>query len=212
MPGRLAIGAYTHDDDLIAATGSDGETRVRVYRLPETLVVLGRGSDPAAELHVDNCLADRVPVLRRRGGGCAVVVDPGNVIVSVTLHLPGLAGHRLAQEGIAAWLIGGLGRIGLGNVRMAGTSDLAIGDRKISGSCVYRTRGLLFYSATLLVDPDPQAVARYLRHPPREPDYRAGRSHEAFLGSMAHLSGVSDAEDVERRLRSQLGVPEPVNF
>ena len=52
------IEPYSHDEDLIVATRGDGETRVRVYRLPATVAVLGRGSDPAVELRPENCRAD----------------------------------------------------------------------------------------------------------------------------------------------------------
>ena len=85
---------YAYDDDLISATRRDGQARVRVYRLGDTAVVLGAGSDANGELNLEACVADGVPILKRRGGGCAVVIDPGNVIVSVvTKGLP-FGGHR----------------------------------------------------------------------------------------------------------------------
>mgnify|MGYP000753667588 CR=1 FL=1 len=43
-----------------------------------------------------------------------------------------------------------------------GISDLVLGDRKVGGACIYRTRGLLFYSASLLVAP---ILGRYLDAP-----------------------------------------------
>ena len=73
---------YDLDDDLLAATGSDGRHRVRVRRYPGVAVVLGRASKPELELHLSAIEEDGVAVLRRTGGGCAVVVDPGNVLVS----------------------------------------------------------------------------------------------------------------------------------
>ena len=58
---------YAYDNDLLEAVRSDGKPRVRVYRLAGTAVVLGAGSRPEVELHLEACLADGVPVLRRRG-------------------------------------------------------------------------------------------------------------------------------------------------
>ena len=83
MP-KDALPRYDYEDDLVQAVRTDGKTRVRVYRLRDTVVVLGSGSRPELELNLDACREDRVPILRRRGGGCAVVLDPGNVIVTVT--------------------------------------------------------------------------------------------------------------------------------
>lgn len=202
--GPLDIEGFVEDDDLIAATRTDGATRMRVYRLPSPVVVLGRGSDPGVELDVDACVRDRIPVLRRRGGGCAVVIDPGNVIVSVTTAMSGLAGHRIAFERISAWLVDALARMGIPGVRREGSSDLALGDRKVAGACIYRPRDSVYYSASVLVKPDVSLVERYLRHPPREPEYRRGRSHREFMGALGVAVGVDDGAIFERRLRASL--------
>jgi lipoate-protein ligase A len=208
---HLVVSSYTADEHLIARARSSNQPQMRLCRWPETTVVLGCGSRPDVELHVDACAADRVPVVRRRGGGCAVVLDPGNLIVSVALPLPGLTGIRPAVDRITAWLIGGLESCGVAGVRREGISDLAVEDRKIGGSCVYRARDLLYYATTLLCDPALGAIERYIRHPPREPEYRRGREHRDFLGSLAALSdewnrGRIDAQGraLERILSAEL--------
>lgn len=210
--GDLVIGHYDLDEEALAATRADGVPRARVYPFPgvphrpgsnagqgasPVAVVLGRGGRPEVELHLDAIAADRVPVLRRRGGGCAVVLDPGNLIVSVALPLPGLGGIRSAFARISAWLIEALARAGVPDVQQEGISDLARGDRKIGGACIFRTQGLLYYSTTLLVAPDLEAIERYLAHPPREPAYRRGRSHREFLGRLPAMhAGTSAAREV----------------
>ena len=181
---ELAPLPYDHDDDLQAAALSDGQSQLRVVPWPEVAVVIGRGGKQPLELDTEAIAADAVPLYRRPGGGCAVVLDPGNVIVSVALPRPGIGGIKSAFAEISDWLIAGLAECGIQDVRQRGISDLAIGARKIGGSCIYRTRGLLYYSTTLLVDPDLDLVDRYLPHPPREPDYRAGRGHREFMGAL----------------------------
>ncbi len=207
---------YTYDDDLVEATRRDGRTRVRVYRLTETVVVVGSGSRPEVELNLAACEADGIPILKRRGGGCSVVLDPGNVIVSVVAAGVPFGHHRQHFDQLTAWLIEGLARIGVSGVEKAGLCDLVIGDRKVAGACLRRSRDLLCYSASLLVGPDLAKVNRYLGHPPREPEYRRGRTHEAFMGSIATLSrlGLSrgaakdlDAEWVAAQLRRVLKPP-----
>ena len=201
---KPTIERYDRDEDLIALTRERGGHHCRIYAFdaPEPVVVLGRGSRSEIELDLDACLADGVRLLGRRGGGCAVVLDAGNVVASAAYPHPGLGDiHRAMDRGVD-WLLGGLVAMGISGVYRAGISDLVRGDRKIAGTCLYRARDLAFFSATLLVDPDLDGVERYLRHPPREPDYRGGRSHRAFMGRL--VSDSSDAGALARALSAQL--------
>ncbi len=204
--GRTHIGAYTADDDLVKATGEDGQPRLRVYRPERPLVVLGRGSKPGVELDLPACLAGNVPIVRRRGGGCAVVLDPGNVVVSVTLPAEGLGKNKGHFKRISAWLIAGLERAGFPGVRQDGISDLVLNDRKIAGACIYRTTGLLFYTASVLAAPDVSLMTSYLRHPPREPSYRCGRGHESFVSSLLDSAEPEAAEELAETLRGVLSL------
>jgi len=180
-PSGLRIEPWLDDEPLIEAVRADGQARWTIRSQPTTCIVLGRGSKPEVELFLDAVLADGVPVFRRRGGGCAVLLDPGNLIVSVALPLPGIGGSKAAFARLSAWLIEALAQAGAPGVEQRGVSDLVLGDRKVGGSAIYREQGLLYYSSTLLIDPDIAGMERWLRHPPREPEYRLGRSHERFL-------------------------------
>ncbi len=196
----MKIGAWDHDDDLLASVRREGTTRIRFVPSAETAVVLGRGSDPEKELRLDELERDGVPVFRRRGGGCAVVLDRGNAIVSVVMPQPGVGGISQAFDTISTQLIEALERAGLPGVAQEGVSDLVLDDRKIGGSCIYRARDLLYYSTTLLVDPDIELSRRYLNHPPREPDYRRGRDHGAFMGSLSMMLGPDETKKLVDRL------------
>ncbi|MBW2735837.1 MAG: hypothetical protein JRH20_25915 [Deltaproteobacteria bacterium] len=199
----LEIGDYLFDDALMATARREQRAQHRVYCLQEPLVVLGRGSKVEAELDVEACLKDGVAVVRRRGGGCAVVLDPGQVVVSVALPAQGIGDNKRYLDGLSRWLIAGLEGLGSKGIEQAGISDLAQAGRKISGSCVHRSRDLLYYSATLLMDPRVELMARYLAHPPREPDYRGARSHEAFVGRL-HLPSFKTAEALQEALATKL--------
>jgi lipoate-protein ligase A len=90
-----------------------------------------------------------------------------------------------------------------------GISDLAhegpAGLRKVMGCSLYMPRDFALYLASLLVRPDYGEIARYLAHPSREPDYRAGRGHEDFLVGLDALVGRPlEAAEVSERLRSGL--------
>ena len=125
----MHIGSYTADDDMVEATKQDRQPRLRIYRPDQALVVLGRGSKPGVELDLPACLNDDVPLVRRRGGGCAVVLDPGNVVVSVTLAVEGLGRNKGHFKRISSSLISGLDRAGFAGARQNGISDLEIDDR-----------------------------------------------------------------------------------
>ena len=181
---------YDLDDPLIDGTLTDGEPRLKVYLPAKPMVVLGRGSKVEQEVNIEACEALGVPVQRRRGGGCAVLLDPGNVIVSLTLSVQGIGRNREHFDQISAWLMAALAELDLPGLTQRGISDICVGERKVGGSCIQRQRGLLYYSTTLLVTPDIPLMSRTLLHPPREPDYRAGRGHEAFVGRLDYQGGA----------------------
>ncbi|MBU0518809.1 hypothetical protein KKA00_04520 [bacterium] len=192
--GTLTIGSYDYDDHLIEEVLRTRQPRLKVYRAPLTAVVIGRGGKPDIELHLDAIARDGVPVLRRNGGGCAVVIDAGNLVVSVALPVNGIKDNRKYFDRITDWLIGKLQETGLESVQQRGISDLAIGDRKIGGSCIYRTNQYLYYSTTILLTADLSLIDRYLKHPPREPDYRYSRPHLDFVMNVGEMEGLEDRD------------------
>ncbi len=206
--GPLPTVPYDRDDPLLDSVRRDGRPRLRVYGWGQPAVVIGRGGNQERELFTTAIERDNIPLLRRIGGGCSVVLDPGNVIVAVGLPLPGIGGITRSFFAISNWMCAGLADCGIPGVRREGVSDLVLKDRKIGGSCVYRTRGLLYYSTTLLVDPDPDLANRYLRHPPREPAYRRGRRHDEFMGALKpefwNQSSASLIQDLKTRLEPSL--------
>ena len=195
---------WDHDDDLIGAVRDGADARVRVRRCRRVEVVVGRGGKTPVEVDTAAVEADGAPLLRRRGGGCAVVLDPGNLVVSLAAPLEGVGGVTSAFAACTRWLCRGLEAAGVPGVRGDGVSDLVLDDRKVGGSCIYRTRGLVYYSTTLLIAPDLDLVERYLPHPPREPEYRRGRRHRDFMGALP----LGDPEDAAARLGAILaGMP-----
>jgi lipoate-protein ligase A len=166
-------------------------------------VVIGRGGRQALELDRAAIAADGVPLYRRPGGGCAVVLDAGNLTAALGLPLDGVGGITRAFGAISRWLIAGLEACGAPGVVQEGTSDMVLGGRKVGGSCIWRTRGLVYYATTLLVAPDLDLVERWLPHPPREPLYRGGRKHRDFMGRLAG-TGAAEPTEMAANLESRL--------
>jgi len=143
------------------------------------------------------CRADGVPVLRRSSGGGTVLLGAGCLLYTLILdaeHAPELAGIRSSYAYILARVAAALPE---GNgVEPAGISDLAAAGRKFSGNAQQRKRRFLLHHGTLLYAFDLSRVERYLRPPPRQPEYRAGRDHAAFLRNLE-----TPRDEIERRLR-----------
>lgn len=174
-----------------AEAGRVGDNSGEVLRLwepTEPFVVLGRSSRVAEEVDQAECERRRIPILRRSSGGAAIVAGPGCLMYAVVLsiernpHLQAIdQAHRHVLETLAAAL-----RPLVGDVAWRGTSDLACGDRseiKFSGNSLRWKQSHLLYHGTILYDFPLATIAACLKSPPRQPEYRRGRSHAAFVGN-----------------------------
>jgi len=150
------------------------------------LAVLGRSSQAAQEVDLEACRRDGVPVLRRSSGGATILTGPGCLMYALVLSYecrPALRSVDLAHHLVLDTLVAALRPLAP-KVRCRGVSDLALGDWKFSGNSVRCRRRHLLYHGTLLYGFPLPLVEQYLRMPPRQPDYRAGRDHRAFLANL----------------------------
>ena len=160
-----------------------GHPVLRFWESARLFVVLGRGSRLTDEVDRATCEGDGIPILRRVSGGGTVLQGPGCLSYALVLPLnwhPDLANirstNRFILERIAAALHGWEPA-----TRFCGISDLAIDGMKISGNAQRRTRNALLFHGTILHGMSADLVARYLKHPSRQPDYRSDRPHQTFL-------------------------------
>jgi len=160
---------------------------------------LGRSGIVARDVNEAACGADGVPILRRISGGGAVLLGPGCVNYSLFLSLekhPELRDVRASYRHILSWLIRTLGVPGL---EIRGLSDLALAGKKVSGNAQRRGSKAMLHHGTLVYGLDPALVERYLKEPARQPDYRRGRTHREFLGSLPLSAG-----EIAKRLESAI--------
>ena len=181
---KSKIMPFAFDDGLIEQASASETPVAHIYPFGFPAVVAGRGSVIENEIYLDNVHTDRIPIYRRKGGGCSVFLDPGNVIVSIAFPAKGFGGIQALFNLSSDWMIQKFERSGLTGIYQDGISDIVKENRKIGGSCFYRAKGIAYYSAAILVTPDLGAMDRYLAHPPREPVYRGNRSHKAFVSGL----------------------------
>lgn len=169
-----------------AEAAGDGQEVLRLWEPAAPLVVVGRSSQVDAEVHAAACRELVIPVLRRPSGGAAVVLGPGCLMYAIVLNRrrrDGLGAidrvHRFVLGRLAAAL-----EPSVPGVRCQGTSDLALDGRKFSGNSVRMRRHHLLYHGTLLYDFPLDLIDRCLAMPPRQPAYRDGRPHAAFVTNL----------------------------
>lgn len=159
---------------------------LRLWESPTRAVVLGRSSPLDGEVDVAECRRRGVEVLRRTSGGAAVVLGPGCLMYSVVLSYhrrPELRAVDLAHRYVLGRVAAAV-RALVPNVAQRGTSDLAWGDQKFSGNSLRCRREAMLYHGTLLYDFPLDLIADVLRTAPRQPEYRAGRDHRAFVANL----------------------------
>lgn len=155
-----------------------------VWEPAKTRVIVGRGGRLEEEVRSENCLIDNVPVIRRRTGGGTVVLSPGMLVFSLACKVEKELEIREYARLINCRIIEFLENSLKADYRQNGISDLCIGDRKIMGSGMYRRRNIIFFQASILVDPDLTLMERYLKPPPKQPDYRNKRKHADFVTTL----------------------------
>lgn len=162
--------------------------------IPETVcVVLGNANQAHVECHLDACQRDKIPVLKRAGGGGAVVLHPGCLIISLGVWVNHYYRNQEFFHSINSAVIECLQKHSSDSQIFSqnGLSDITLNGRKVAGTSLFRSRNFLLYQASLLVDLNLPLIERYLAHPSREPEYRQGKSHRDFLTSWSeHVSHV----------------------
>lgn len=178
-----------------ARRGETVRETLRFWESPRPVVVVGSTGRLAEEVHVENCLREGIPVLRRSSGGGTVLAGPGCLFYSLILSLdqrPELSDIHASYRAILTRIAKCLRIEGTAH---RGISDVAIEERKISGNAQRRKSRVLLHHGTILYASDLQQMEKFLKTPPRQPDYRAGRTHTEFTVNL-RLS----AEEIKQRL------------
>jgi len=147
-------------------------------------IVLGASNNATDALFTENVTTDRVLVLKRPSGGQTVVLSPQTIVLAATMTDVSNVKPKEFFNKINGLIIKSIEADGVTGLTLSGISDIAIDGKKILGSSMYKRKDTLFYHAVLNFAVPASLIERYLRHPSKEPDYRAGRSHIEFVTSL----------------------------
>lgn len=189
-------------DDALLAQAEEGQVSetLRLWDAPSTFIVLGRGSRYADEVAVELADRDSIPIIRRISGGATILAAPGCMFYSVLLSLelrPHLRMLDEAHDFVMSRIRAALKNL-KPNLELDGTCDLVTDNRKTSGNALRVGRDWLLYHGTLLLNMDLSLVDQYLKHPPREPEYRGGRSHVDFIANLGVEREAAAAELIKQ--------------
>ncbi|MBF0253297.1 MAG: lipoate--protein ligase family protein [Candidatus Omnitrophica bacterium] len=176
---------------LSADKGLIGPT-LRFWESNDIFVVLGRACKHKDEVKLQSCSQDRIKVLRRISGGGTVLQGPGCLNYSLVLPYdkdPEYANINDSYHAVLGLISQGI-NVGAGysdkvkktnNVEIRGLSDISINGLKFSGNAQARKKMFFLQHGTILYDFDITKIPLYLKHPPKEPEYRQGRQHADFI-------------------------------
>jgi lipoate-protein ligase A len=182
-----------------------GEPTLRFWESPVHFVVLGYSNKIDTEVNRAECARRGIPILRRSSGGGTVVQGPGCLNYNLTLPINNetasitatnnfvMQRHRDAMTTLLRH-----------EVQIRGCTDLTIGPRKFSGNAQRRKSRALVFHGCFLLNFDLEVIEAALAHPPKEPEYRAHRSHRDFLVNI----GLS-VEALKKALCETWGVDAP---
>lgn len=187
--------------DFFEGRGGDGV--LRFWEPQSYFVVVGYANEVAKEVNVAACEAARIPIFRRCSGGGTVLQGPGCLNYSLIapidnngpLHSITTANRFIMEKNRTALEL----KIKIQNskIETAGHTDLILATSlKFSGNAQRRKKHFLLFHGTFLLNFDIPMVEKYLRMPSKQPTYRRGRSHKAFLTNLN-----LPVDDVKQALR-----------
>ncbi|MBC7660192.1 MAG: hypothetical protein H7249_10835 [Chitinophagaceae bacterium] len=181
------------DDQVLAE--SELDICLKSWIPAEPVVVLGRSNKRGTEANRAACEADGVSILKRIGGGGTVILHEDCLVVSCGLFVKDYFKNDLYFRLLNQALIH-VFNAHIPNAAFAqrGYSDIVLGDKKLVGTSLFRSRNYLLFQASILVDTRIDLMETYLQHPSLEPDYRKGRSHRDFVMGLKELVPLTTQE------------------
>lgn len=167
-------------------------------------VIVGSFQNICREVHVETLRRLGIPIVRRMSGGGTVYHDLGNVNYTYITRQEGLVDYDRCLQPV----IDALNAIGV-PARKNRTCDIAIGDRKISGSAQRAAGGRILHHGTLLFQSDLAVLDKITTH--RKNDCFQSKGTVSAICSVTniadHLAVPMTLEEFRTRLLDRMVPP-----
>lgn len=177
-----------------------GETKpdftFKTWQPDNVYLILGQSNSIDDSLNDEQVEKDKITVYKRPSGGQTVILSPRTLVLSTTITASKFINPYVYFRTINGLIINILQNFKITNLHYKGISDIAIGEKKILGSAIYRNHQKVFYHAVLNVSQNTDMMEKYIKHPVKEPDYRLGRSHADFVTSLQAEGYILDIKYV----------------
>lgn len=141
-------------------------------------VVMGISGKSEQLLNLSPLKKAAIPVIRRFSGGGTVIVDEETLFITFICNQQALP-VALQPASIMQWTEGFYAPLFRNQFQLR-ENDYILGHRKFGGNAQYLRKERWLHHTSFLWDFDPEKM-NLLKHPPKTPQYRAGRKHEDFL-------------------------------
>jgi len=177
-----------------------------VWQPDKIYIVLGRSNSPETSVNIETVTNDCVQIIKRHSGGETVVLTPKMLVLAVKIKDIEIKHPTKYFELFNDKIIQTLTELGIKNLYKKGISDIAINEKKIVGSSIYRRKDIVFYHCVINLSEDIELISKYLQHPKKEPDYRKGRSHKEFVTSISEAGYNLEIEMLKEKLQSKFNL------
>lgn len=170
----------------------------------KSYIVLGASNNAKDAVVEETTVRDNIVVLKRRTGGQTVMLTPNNIIISAVITDENVMKPKDVFIRFNDHIMGAIAKNHTVQFSTRGISDIAMGEKKILGSSMYRGKGKLFYHAVLNFNEPSTTFQKYLKHPSNEPDYRKGRQHHDFVTSLKETGYAESISYLKNELADSL--------
>ena len=170
----------------------------------KSYIVLGASNNAKDAVVEETTVRDNIVVLKRRTGGQTVMLTPNNIIISAVITDENVMKPKDVFIRFNDHIMGAIAKNHTVQFSTRGISDIAMGEKKILGSSMYRSKGKLFYHAVLNFNEPSSTFQKYLKHPSNEPDYRKGRQHHEFVTSLKETGYAESISYLKNELADSL--------
>jgi lipoate---protein ligase len=198
----IQVKEYGLPDLLLLHEEHEPET-FRTWIPDKSYIVLGQSNKAENSIHIEAVQQDQIGIIKRPSGGEAVIITPKTLIISAFLISQKMENPSKYFLLFNKRIIRALESLNVENLKYRGISDIAIGEKKILGSSIYRKTKKVLYHAVLNICEESSLMERYLKHPAKEPDYRKGRKHSDFVSSLHEASFLVSHQDVIQALANE---------